>query len=78
MTSWCPAYRWHDPIKGEITERGNSSRNAKGKIQVTENTRTNTDVLDGDGESRSSEDGPVMGPERRGFITWSKTPSNYL
>lgn len=59
-------------------ERGNSSKNVKGKNQVTENMRSNTKVLDGGGESRSSVEGTVMVLERRGFITWPELQNNYV
>lgn len=58
-------------------ERGNSLKGAKGKFQVTENTRANTDILSGGGEPCISIESSVMELERRGFITWSKATSNF-
>ena len=68
LLEWCPVSRWRELNIGLYTERGNLDFHVKGNAQVeTPQGR----IPKGDhrgGRTRSSDEGSVMGVERRGSI----------
>jgi hypothetical protein len=66
LAMWCPVYRWRDSNLGSGTELGNSSCNAKGNFISAKHEGGSTDVQEGGGSSRSSDEALVMSVERRG------------
>ena len=73
---WCPVYRWRELVAGTGMEQENlSSRNrrpglfgqpARGRTASGGHRKRRSTARHRDGPARSSGDGPVMGPERRG------------
>jgi hypothetical protein len=63
-----PVYRRHELTVGVSTERGNLGWGVKGNSQVPISMRENTDTHPRGGATRSSEEAPVMGVERRGCV----------
>ena len=63
-----PVYRRHEFTVGVSTERGNLGWGVKGNSQVPISTREKTDTHPRGGATRSSEEAPVMGVERRGCV----------
>ena len=60
-------------------ERENLSSDAKGEIASGSNREgQSTDAEHRDGAARSSEEGPVMGPERRGCVVQPWPSANRL
>jgi hypothetical protein len=58
-------------------ERENLSSDAKGEIASGSNREgQSTDAEDRDGAARSSEEGPVMGLERRGCVVQPRPQAN--
>jgi hypothetical protein len=49
-------------------ERGNLDFDAKGEIQMMNHKDESTEAKSRDGMTRSSEEAPVMGVERRGHV----------
>jgi len=63
---WLASFRWHELYSGLITELGNLSCNAKGNVQREQpGGRIPMSRIRG-GLTRSSDEIPVMGVERRG------------
>src|SRR5262245_39984505 len=64
-----PAYRRHEARLGFGTERENLAGDAKGKGTSGSNREAeSTDAPERGGPPRSSDEGPVMGLERRGWV----------
>ena len=64
-----PACRRHEPRLGFGTERENLAGDAKGKGASGSNREAeSTDAPERGGLPRSSDEGPVMGLERRGWV----------
>ncbi len=64
-----PAYRWREAQPGSGAERENLAGDAKGKGTSGSNREAeSTDAPDRDGLPRSSDEGSVMGLERRGQV----------
>jgi len=78
---WCPVYRWRELVAGAGMEQENLSsryrrpvegarlcpRGARGRTPSEENHEgQSTDARHRGGPARSSDEGPVMGLERRG------------
>ena len=61
-------YRRHELDAGVDREHGNLMSDGKGKDKWVTPIRMNTDALIRGGVARSSDEGPVMGLERRGGI----------
>jgi hypothetical protein len=58
-------------------ERENLSSDAKGEIASGSNREgQSTDAEGRDGAARSSKEGPVMGPERRGCVVQPRPSAN--
>ena len=67
--------RRHEFYSGLVMEQGKSYKNGKGKAQAGQTSaRLKTDDLYDDGLSRSSEENPVMGVERRAEVTQLRLP----
>jgi hypothetical protein len=69
LATWLTSYRGHEFYSGLIMELGKSCRNEETQGKGTSQgllVRPNTDVLQDGGLSRSSDEAPVMGVERRG------------
>ena len=84
---WCPAYRWREFVAGAGMEQENlSSRNrrsgldclaARGRTPRGRNLGGQSTARHRGGPARISDEGPVMGPERRGRagqVTLMSTP----
>jgi putative IMPACT (imprinted ancient) family translation regulator len=72
---WQASLRRHEFYSGLVMEQGKSYKNGKGKAQAGQTSaRLKTDDLYDDGLSRSSEETPVMGVERRAEVTQLKLP----
>ena len=66
MAMWCPVCRRRDSHSGSCMERENLARDVKGKGASGDNREAeSTDAPERDGLLRSSNEGPVMGLERR-------------
>jgi hypothetical protein len=64
-----PACRRREAQPGSGAERENLSSDAKGEIASGSNREDqSTDAEHRDGAARNSDEGPVMGPERRGCV----------
>ncbi len=78
---WCPVYRWREPVAGAGMEQENLSSRyrrpvemgvvsplvARGRTPSGDNRQgQSTDAGHRGGPVRSSDEGPVMGPEPRG------------
>src|ERR1700758_138049 len=64
-----PAWRRREAQPGSCTERENLCSDAKGEIASGSHREDqSTEAERRDGAARSSEEGPVMGPERRGCV----------
>src|SRR6266481_6854171 len=64
-----PAWRRREAQPGSCMERENLSSDAKGEAASGSNREgESTDAEHRGGAARSSEEGPVMGPERRGCV----------
>jgi len=62
-----PVYRRHDLDSGFAMEHENLTVDVKGKRRVANTTSANTDAIGRDGVTRSSDEAPVMGVERRSY-----------
>jgi hypothetical protein len=88
LARWCPAWRWRELGLGSGVERGNLSSRARGRpverlwpavVRGRESPKRlireglSTDAGHRGGPTRSSDEGPVMGLERRGrvVLAWS-------
>ena len=72
-----PAYRRREARPGFRTERENLRFDAKGKATSGSNREGgNTKAERRDGAARSSEEGPVMGLERRGCVVQPSALAN--
>jgi len=66
LAMWCPVCRRRDSHSGSCMERENLARDVKGKGASGDNREAeSTDAPERDGLLRSSNEGPVMGLERR-------------
>jgi hypothetical protein len=64
-----PACRWREARPGSCTERENLTGDGKGKGTSGSNRKAeSTDAPERGGLPRSSDEGPVMGLERRGWV----------
>ena len=73
-----PALRWHELNLGLYAELGNHHSDTKGELQVRtthKNQSTNAEVWGG--ATRSSDEIPVMGMERRGCTFRRTTCKNW-
>jgi len=72
-----PACRRREAQPGFRTERENLFSDAKGEVTSGSNREDrSTDAEHRDGAARSSDEGPVMGLERRGCIVQPKLRTN--
>ena len=91
LARWCPAWRWRELGLGSGVERGNLSSRAHGRpverlwpavVGGRENSKRlireglRTDAGHRGGPDRSSDEGPVMGLERRGRVIRACWPVN--
>ena len=68
-TEWHPAYRQREARSGSGTERENLADDAKGKgASGSHREAESTDASERGGLPRSSDEGPVMGLERRRWV----------
>src|SRR6476469_4847139 len=77
-TEWHPAYRQREARSGSGTERENLADDAKGKgASGSHREAESTDASERGGLPRSSDEGPVMGLERRMWANWfaGRSPS---
>ena len=72
-----PAWRRREPQPGTCTERANLRFDAKGKATSGSNREGESTEAEGrDGAARSSDEGPVMGLERRGCVVQPRPLTN--
>src|SRR4030081_4022421 len=77
VPEWHPACRRREAQPGSCMERENLCSDAKGEIASGSNREDqSTDAEHRDGAVRSSEEGPVMGPERRGCVVQPRPLAN--
>ena len=72
-----PAWRRREAQPGVGTERENLFSDAKGKVTSGSNREGESTKAEGrDGAARSSDEGPVMGLERRGCVVQPRPSAN--